>query len=147
MFGNVLVATDGSERSQCAVEAAVSFAAETGATLTFLNVRQRHPFLLSPETGLTDAIASANVEHEAQRYARALVDAAAEKARAAGVGATSVTVASGAPYRGIMDVAEQRGCDLIFMASHGRRGIGAILLGSEVQKVLTNSRIPVLVWR
>ena len=73
--------------------------------------------------------------------------AAGEICAAAGVTTTTVTETSDVPYEVIISTAEQKACDLIFMASHGRRGITSLLLGSETQKVLTHSKIPVLVYR
>ena len=68
-------------------------------------------------------------------------------ARDAGVAYDSLVVTSDRPHEAILDAAEARGCDLIFMASHGRRGISGFLLGSETNKVLTHSKVPVLVYR
>jgi nucleotide-binding universal stress UspA family protein len=90
------------------------------------------------------------LEHAAKRY-KASADtylAAIEKeAREAGVSCDLVYEKNDSPYEVIIRVAEQRGCDLIMMASHGRRGVGALLIGSETQRVLTHSKIPVLVCR
>jgi nucleotide-binding universal stress UspA family protein len=79
--------------------------------------------------------------------AEAALDAVSNVARAAGVECERVHVESPAPYEGIITVAKEKVCDLIVMASHGRRGISALVLGSETQKVLTHSTIPVLVYR
>jgi nucleotide-binding universal stress UspA family protein len=146
MFCHVLVPTDGSELSNLAVEKAIGFARETGAKLTFLYVNPRFPFLLHPEVSLIDAVAPVAIDQEAHRYAQEVVDAAVAAARAAGLEAEGVEVRSGAPYRGIVDVADQRHCDLILMASHHRSGLGAKLLGSETHKVLTHSKIPMLIY-
>ena len=80
-----------------------------------------------------------------KRTRRAYLDGVAEEARAAGVVCETVQVEQDHPYQGIIDTAEQRGCDLIVMASHGRSGIAAIVLGSVTTKVLTHTKIPVLV--
>lgn len=145
MFRHLLVPTDGSELSQRAVDRAIGFARDAGAKLTFVCVAPRFPFLLHPEVSLIDAVAPIDLQREAERHAQEVVAAAVAQARALGVDAEGVDVAGGAPYRAIIDVAGERHCDLIFMASHRRRGIGAALVGSEAQKVLTHTRIPVLV--
>jgi nucleotide-binding universal stress UspA family protein len=146
MFCNVLVPTDGSDLSKLTIDKAIGFARESGARLTFVYVKPAFPFLLHPEASLIDAIAPTNLEQEAHRYAQEVIDLAVTAARQAGVDAEGIEVESGAPYRGIVDVAARRGCDLIFMASHGRKGIGAKLLGSEAHKVLTHTQIPLLVY-
>jgi nucleotide-binding universal stress UspA family protein len=79
----------------------------------------------------------------AQRQLAELLDLA----KAGGVPAEACCEESEQPYQAIIRAAEQRHCDLIFMASHGRRGVGALVLGSETQKVLTHCAVPVLVWR
>jgi nucleotide-binding universal stress UspA family protein len=104
----------------------------------------QHPFFYETE------IPMKALEHVAKRY-KELADtylAAAEKeAREAGVACDLVYEKNDSPYEAIIRVAEQKGCDLIMMASHGRRGVKGLLLGSETQKVLTHSKIPVLVYR
>jgi nucleotide-binding universal stress UspA family protein len=83
----------------------------------------------------------------AKGLAEAYLDVIETSAKKAGVACAIVCERSDYPYEVIIRVAEQKGCDLIMMASHGRRGVGAVLLGSETQKVLTHSKIPVLVYR
>jgi nucleotide-binding universal stress UspA family protein len=83
----------------------------------------------------------------AEQQAREILMAHEASAKAAGVSCASVTSISDIPYEAIIAAAEKVGADLIFMASHGRRGISGLLLGSETQKVLTHSKIPVLVYR
>ncbi len=93
-----------------------------------------------PET--LEAFEARNAQAAEQRLA-AIVQAAKD----ASVACETVTVKSFSPYEAIIDTAKKHGCDVIFMASHGRRGLSAVLLGSETQKVLTHSKIPVLVYR
>ena len=81
------------------------------------------------------------------RQATDILSACTALAAEAGVGSSSISVVSEAPYEAIIEAATTAGCDLIFMASHGRRGITGLLLGSETQKVLTHSTVPVLVCR
>jgi nucleotide-binding universal stress UspA family protein len=79
----------------------------------------------------------------AERY----LTLARDTAKIVGVACETVHVIHDHPYQAIIDTAANAGCDLVFMASHGRRGVSALLLGSETTKVLTHSKIPVLVWR
>jgi nucleotide-binding universal stress UspA family protein len=130
MFKHILLPTDGSELSAAAIKQGIRFAKSIGAKVTGLCVMPlQHPFFYETEIPM-DAL-----EHAAKRY-KELADtylAAIEKeAREAGVAC---------------DVVYEKGCDLIMMASHGRRGVGALLIGSETQRVLTHSKIPVLVYR
>lgn len=83
----------------------------------------------------------------AQQYAAKTLDAVAKKANAAGVACNTIYLEQEHPYQAIIDTARSNGCDLITMASHGRRGVSAIVLGSETLKVLTHSTIPVFVYR
>ena len=83
----------------------------------------------------------------AEAQAQSILSSATQQANAAGVSSTSLSTVSDIPYTAIIDAATSADCDLIFMASHGRRGISGLLLGSETQKVLTHSKIPVLVYR
>ena len=83
----------------------------------------------------------------ADEEATKILDYAKDLCLKAGVSCDCLNVASDIPYEAIIDAATQHDCDLIFMASHGRRGVGALLLGSETNKVLTHSKIPVLVYR
>ena len=145
MYRHILLPTDGSELSATAVRDGVRFAKEIGARVTALHVTPPfHP------TELTPSVFTAHLEeHEARAKAsarRALDDVTAV-AGAAGVACTTLHRESLSPYEAIIAVAGEAGCDLIFMASHGRRGVAALLLGSETSKVLTHSKIPVLVTR
>jgi nucleotide-binding universal stress UspA family protein len=82
-----------------------------------------------------------------EREARSHLDEVEEAARRAGVPCNSETSVHPSPYLGIIEAAERSGCDVIFMASHGRRGLGSLLIGSETQRVLTHTKIPVVVYR
>jgi nucleotide-binding universal stress UspA family protein len=145
MYKHILLPTDGSELSAKAVRDGIRFAKESGARVTALHVTAPfYPSEMSPSS-----LAAHAQEHEAharESAARAL-GAAAEAARAAGVPCTTVHRVSDSPFEEIIAVARESGCDLIFMASHGRRGVKALLLGSETNKVLTHSSVPVLVTR
>ncbi len=147
MFKHVLVPTDGSELSQAAVEKAVSFAAEIGARITFYYAQPDFPMPIYGEGALIDPTTPEQFAQSAAAEAKAILDRASAVAQTAGVTSDTDTVVSEVPYEGIIDAAERHACDLIFMASHGRRGIAGLLLGSETQKVLSHSKIPVLIYR
>jgi nucleotide-binding universal stress UspA family protein len=147
MFKHLLVPTDGSALSLATVARAVSFAKEAGARITLLYAEQSPP-MAYPGVG---AISSPHLERQAQDRmdiaAREILDQAQGVASEAGVEADTVILVGSHPYALIIQAAQSRDCDLIFMASHGRRGVSALLLGSETNKVLTHSKIPVLVYR
>ena len=94
---------------------------------------------------LTD---TASVYHKhAEEFAAKALEVAAKLAKTTGVSCETIHLEQGLPYEAIIKVANEKDCDLILMASHGRRGVSAIVLGSETLKVLTHSKIPVLVYR
>ena len=147
MFKHLLVPTDGSPLSQEAVERAVSFAREAGARITFFHAEQRFPSMYVDMGAIFDPHMPQRF-HEAENVVAAEILARAERvAHAAGVECDTLALASDEPYEAIIEAASRQECDLIFMASHGHRGVGALLLGSETHKVLTHTRIPVLVHR
>lgn len=147
MFRKILVPTDGSELSQSCIEKTVSYAAETGARIVFLCVRPQTPM---PYLGL-GAIADSHIMQEAGERLQVLADenlaAAMAVAQAANVEAEAISMCGDHPWELIIQVAQAQQCDAVFMASHGRRGVSSVLLGSETQKVLTHCDIPVLVYR
>jgi nucleotide-binding universal stress UspA family protein len=144
MFKRILVPTDGSELSTKAIAAAVDLARTLQATVIGMTTLEPYSYSnlseYRPET-LDDYEARMD-QAGAERLGR-IADAAA----GAGVPVETVTVKSFSPYEAIIDTAKDKKCDLIVMASHGRRGLNAVLLGSETQKVLTHSSIPVMVYR
>jgi nucleotide-binding universal stress UspA family protein len=147
MFKHILIPTDGSELSGKAVKAAVELAAAVGAKVTgFFAAPAATPVIyddLLPVGYVTPDQHEALIK-VASRKNLAVIE---EAARAAGVPVDVVSVTSEYPAESIIETARNRGCDLIFMASHGRRGLKAVLLGSETHKVLVHSQIPVLVYR
>ncbi len=148
MFKHLLVPTDGSELSAAAVKAACAFAAEIGARITFYHALPGLiPVYVTGEMIPNDPAIDAMFLASRDRRAEDLVHAAEAIAAAAGVACDTAMEECESPHEGIIDAATGRGCDLVFMASHGRRGMSALLLGSETQKVLTHCRIPVLVYR
>ena len=145
MFTNILIPIDGSELSEKAVRYGVQFARAIGARVTaFHATPEFHAFSYVMEL-------YANTREEAERRAAArtksLLRFVHKTASAAGVPCVEVCARSDDPYKEIIKSAEAAGCDLILMASHGRRGLEGVLLGSETHKVLTHSHIPVLVYR
>ncbi|MGO4735829.1 universal stress protein [Bosea sp. 2KB_26] len=145
MYQHILVPTDGSPLSAAAVEQATQLAKSLGARLTLLAVTE--PFhIFASEPGMVIATLE-DYQELTEARAQQYLTAAQEKAAAADIHCDAIQVESEHPYQAIIDTAVARGCDLIAMASHGRRGIAAIVLGSETVKVLTHSKIPVLVYR
>jgi nucleotide-binding universal stress UspA family protein len=145
MYKHLLVPTDGSELSNRAIEYAAALAKAVNARLTVLTVTTPYAgFVVEPE------LIMARIEDYkkgAAKLAMQYLDVAKDIAAAAQVPCEVVHVEHAQPYQAIIDAAKDRGCDLIVMASHGRRGVAAIVLGSETAKVLTHSTIPVLVVR
>ena len=148
MFKKILVATDGSDIDQRAVTLAVNFAATIGATVVFAFVAVPYT-LTSLHYPLPSSAIPTHQEHEkANRdQANRIFSVAEACAKKAGVQFQTATVEHEQPWRGLLQIASIEGCDLICMASHGRGGLSALLLGSETQKVLTHSHLPVLVVR
>jgi nucleotide-binding universal stress UspA family protein len=142
MYRSILVPTDGSDISTQAVKAAASLAKLSGAQLHVLSVKEPFPYSAISEM---QPVPPQEFFDAQERMARSRVEAAADAARADGLSIDGATVEALHPWEAILDHAKNRQCDLIVMASHGRRGISALLLGSETQKVLTHSPIPVLV--
>jgi nucleotide-binding universal stress UspA family protein len=145
MFTHILLPTDGSTLSDMAIEKGIQLARSLHAKVTGLCVVHRvYSSYYDPEIpgGLTEQ-AEAQMRTDAKVHLAAL----ARVAQLAGVECEVVVETSDQPFEAILMTAEEKGCDLIVMASHGRRGVAGILLGSETQKVLTHSKIPVLVLR
>ena len=147
MFKHLLVPTDGSQLSTDTVSRAIEFARETGAKITFFFAKPDYPVAFYGEGALIDPTTPDKFAEMAEKQAKEILAVHEAAAKAAGVSCTSSSSVSDIPYEAIIASAEEAGADLIFMASHGRRGISGLLLGSETQKVLTHSKIPVLVYR
>ncbi len=138
MYTNILIPTDGSELAGKAVQHGVALAKRIGAKVTMLTVLP--PDMITTDTQMIE-IRNARMQKHAEKI---LGDVAMQ---VAGVACETIQVEHEHPYQAIIDTADSKGCDLIVMASHGRRGISAIVLGSETVKVLTHCKIPVLVYR
>jgi nucleotide-binding universal stress UspA family protein len=145
MYKNILIPTDGSALAAKAVQHGIALAKRIGAKATALTVLPPFHVLTTDTQMLEDT--PAEYKARMQEHAKKTLGAVAQIAQAAGVACETVHVEHEHPYRAIIDTAESKGCDLIVMASHGRHGISAIILGSETVKVLTHSTIPVLVHR
>jgi nucleotide-binding universal stress UspA family protein len=147
MFKHILVPTDGSELSRATAKRAVSFASEAGARVTAFYAKPEYPIAYFGEGALIDPTTPEKFTEMAEQQAAEYLAEVATWCKDAGVECATLTTTSDIPYEAIIEAAEKSGCDLIFMASHGRRGISGFLLGSETNKVLTHSRVPVLVYR
>ena len=147
MFKHVLVPTDGSDLSEATVNRAIGFAKDAGARMTFFYAQPDFPMPIYGEGALIDPTTPEQFAKGAAQEAARILDSARAKAEAVGIVCDTDTNVNEVPYEAIIDAAERHGCDLIFMASHGRRGLASLLLGSETHKVLTHTRIPVLVYR
>ncbi len=148
MFKNILVPVEGGDLSNNAVRQACAFAGSIGARLVFYYARPSYfPAFISGEPVIGDAGLNEAMRAVIERQASALLQDAANVAGNAGIECETLSDESDSPHAGIIAAAEYRHCDLIFMASHGRHGASALLLGSETQKVLTHCKIPVLVYR
>jgi nucleotide-binding universal stress UspA family protein len=145
MFKHVLLPTDGSKLSEDAIRMGLQLAKTTNAKVTGFHVMPEfHVFTYKTEM-LEDT--KAEFVRDSQAHAAQYLSVIEEAAKAAGVPCAVVSSIHDHPYEAIIAVANERGCDLIVMASHGRKGVQAVLLGSETQKVLTHSHVPVLVCR
>jgi nucleotide-binding universal stress UspA family protein len=145
MYKHILIPTDGSELSKKAIDQGTRLAKALNAKVTAITVSA--PFhVFATEPGMvtdTPAEYKKRIAALAAKYLKVATDAAA----AAGVPCDAVEVEHEHPYQAMIDTVKKRGCDAIVMASHGRRGISAVVLGSETVKVLTHSNVPVVVVR
>ena len=147
MFKHILIPTDGSELSRATASRAVSFAKEAGARVTVFYAKPEYPIAYFGEGALIDTTTPEKFAELADQQATEYLADVQRQCAEAGVECNTVSATSDIPYEAIIEAADKSGCDLIFMASHGRRGISGFLLGSETNKVLTHSKVPVLVYR
>jgi nucleotide-binding universal stress UspA family protein len=147
MFKHIFVPTDGSELSRATVSRAVTFAKEAGARVTAFFAKPEYPIAYFGEGALIDPTTPEKFAELADQQATEYLGEVQRLCAEAGVECSTISATSDVPYEAIIEAAEKAECDLIFMASHGRRGFSGFLLGSETNKVLTHSRIPVLVYR
>lgn len=144
IFNHILIPTDGSELSMSAVRHGLELAKAVGARVTAMTVQP--PLTDFIVEGVTITVSEVDRAQMRTEFGHRL-DAARKAAAEAGVPLETVQVENREPWRAIVEVAKEKGADLIVMASHGRRGVSALVLGSETQKLLTHSTIPVLVYR
>ena len=148
MYKHILLPTDGSTLSEKAVKQCIRLAKSIGAKITAINVAPEYQMMMDEGYVMPNApLLRKRFEEETGKRSKKLLAEVKASASAAGVDCDSVSVISGVPYDAIIKQAKKAKCDLIMMASHGRKGLSSILLGSETAKVLTHSTIPVLVVR
>ena len=142
MYKRILVSTDGSDISQKAAQSAARLAKVSGAELLAISVKEPFPYSAISEM---QPVPPQEFFDAQERIARERVQGVIDVAKAEGIACQAYTVEALHPWEAILDHAKSQHCDLIVMASHGRKGLSALLIGSETQKVLTHSAVPVLV--
>jgi nucleotide-binding universal stress UspA family protein len=147
MYKRILVATDGSTLSKKAVSSAIDLAALSGAELVAVKVTPRYPQSYFEGSLPLDPKEVAKIEKQWSDAAQKVVDTIAKTAKTKGVSAKALVLKSDIVSDALIAAAKKHKVDLIVMASHGRRGIKRLLLGSETQQVLTHAHVPVLVLR
>ena len=147
MFKKILVATDGSPLSEKAVESAIGLAQHHGAELVVFTVARRLAKSYMDGSTVRESVESESIDRQRVENAQAMVAAIGERAGARGVSCHPLVAHSSQVAESIIAAADKQACDLIVMASHGRRGIQKLLLGSQANKVVTQSSVPVLVCR
>lgn len=146
MFKHILIPTDGSELSQKAIRIGIELAKFHGARVTGVHAIPDYHLMIAYE-GAFDPVTEERIEKEARMRAENYLDFIKKTAEVAGVPCDTVCEISDHPYDAILKTAKAEDCDLILLHSHGRKGLAAVLLGSETRKVLTYSKIPVMVVR
>lgn len=147
MYRNILVATDGSKLSLKAVTHAIDLAKTLGSRLTGFFASPSYPLPVYADGVVFTPLSRREYAAQCKEEAERILGVVAGKAKAAGVPFTPASAISAAPWEAILAAARKHKCDAIVMASHGRRGVSALVLGSETNKVLTHSKLPVLVVR
>ncbi len=147
MYTNLLVPTDGSKLSDKAVTQALELAQALKAKITVFHASPDYPMPVYAEGVAVEMISRREYTKRAKEEATKVLDHVLAKAKAAGVECGTVHAIASAPWEAILAAARKAKCDAIVMASHGRRGLTGLLLGSETTKVLTHSKLPVLVVR
>jgi nucleotide-binding universal stress UspA family protein len=145
MYKHILVPTDGSALAEQAITQALTLARTLNAKVTVLTVVP--PFHVIAIEPMMVTTTREEYEHDITTLAERRLAMPRDAAKAAGVVYDDLQVVAEQPWAAIVETARNRGCDLIMMASHGRKGVSALVLGSETTKVLTHSKIPTLVCR
>jgi nucleotide-binding universal stress UspA family protein len=147
MFKHLLVATDGTKLSAKAVTQALGLARALGAKLTAFYAAPDYPSPIYSEASMYIPMKRSDYAALCKKEAESILNPVAAKAKAAKLRFNAVHSIAAVPWQAILAAAKRNKCDAIVMASHGRRGVSALLLGSETQKVLTHSKLPVIVVR
>ena len=147
MYKNLLLATDGSKLSTKAVVHAIALAQAVGAKVTAFYAAPDYPMPAYADGVVYEPVSRKEYSKLAAQDADKILNDVAAKAKSAGIECKTAYSIAAAPWEAILDAAKKNKCDAIVMASHGRRGISAVLLGSETQKVLTHGKLPVIVVR
>ena len=147
MFKHILLPTDGSKLSNRAVTLGIDYAKKSRARVTVIHVVPEFKLMVDDGITMLSPTLKKRFEDEGRKRAQKMLDGIARQARARSVRCASLCVAGDSPYLQIISAARKQKCDLILMASHGRRGLSSLLLGSETAKVLLHSKVPVLVVR
>lgn len=147
MYKHILIPTDGSEVAEKAVAAGIDFARDAGAKVTLFTAVPEYEPPSETQVLARRVVSVADHARESKRLANGILAPAAEKARAANLGFETAYSQSNQPWQAIIDAAKRYGCDAIFMASHGRKGLAAVWHGSQTREVLTHSKVPTLVYR
>ncbi|MGA8889571.1 MAG: universal stress protein [Pseudolabrys sp.] len=146
MYRHILIPTDGSELAEHAVTNGLSLAKSVGAKVTVIVVEEPFDWLGVSETKAQRALEELDkYTEQIKKHAASVLNRVANAAKQAGLSCDTIQVENARPYQAIIAAAADRGCDLIVMASHGRGGLSAVVLGSVTNKVLTHTKTPVLV--
>jgi len=149
MYRKILIATDGSDLASKAIDHGISLAKATGAAVIFVTVTEIWSAIEMAADAINMATSNSLEKYEeaAAHSAQKILAAARAKAQDAGIECETIHVPDRAPAEGIIATTDAQGCDLIVMASHGRRGLNRVVLGSQTVEVLSYSKVPVLVLR
>ncbi|MDP1601437.1 universal stress protein [Phenylobacterium sp.] len=150
MYKHILISTDGSEVAQKGLDHGLSLAKEIGAKVSIITVTESFPVYASAGAGVGAGwvpIEMADYDKVQDEFANRVFAGAKQAAEQHGVAVETIHVRNAQPAEAILETAKAQGCDLIVMASHGRRGLGRLLLGSQTSEVVTRSPLPVLVVR
>lgn len=146
MYSRILLPTNGSELCEAAVGEGIQFARKLDASIIAFHSIPASFYVAFTEFGPAEPLQD-QFEKDARARGESLVADVAQRCATEGVKCETLTLVNDHAWEAVIEAAQTKHCDLIFMASHGRRGLSALLLGSETMKVLTHTRIPVLVYR
>lgn len=147
MYRHLLAATDGSELSSLAVDHAIELARSLGAKLTLLHVAGQYPPPMLVDGTVFPTLPQEEHEAAAAKQSKQILDPCVAKAEAAGVACIALHESDSAAWHAIIETAARAECDVIVMGSHGRGGLASLIMGSQTQRVLHHTNLPVLVVR